>query len=402
MTTLFRKKFPVLMMLAMMLAVAAPAFAKGKLKIFILAGQSNMLGHSNAHTMATLFDSSDPRDKKLAEMMFKKGGAVSKKLLDEQIARAKILDELTGGISKSKLKAITDAAEKAALEAKVAPLKAAHDAYKKGVLDACVVSDRVYINSLGKSGKLTYGYGGGGPKIGPEYAFGLSIAEKMDGPILLIKTSWGGKSINYNFRPPSAGEYVLNEKQKASGKVDEIKKNAGLNYRMMNDAIRKVLGDLKANHPAYDAKAGHEFAGFVWFQGYNDQFSPAFRDNYASNMITFIKDIRAEYKTPKMPFVIGVLGTGMTKEKVGENAVSLGQRKAAQAPEFKDNVIAVESYVDYDVDAYKVYKAGWAPHYHHWETVGSDRPYHYLGSGKFFARLGDSFASAMAGLIAKQ
>jgi hypothetical protein len=34
-----------------------------------------------------------------------------------------------------------------------------------------------------------------------------------------------------------------------------------------------------------------------------------------------------------------------------------------------------------------------------WDLVGSDRPYHYLGSGKFFVRLGDSFATAMAGMM---
>jgi hypothetical protein len=56
-----------------------------------------------------------------------------------------------------------------------------------------------------KAGKLGVGYGGGGSKIGPEFSFGLSIAKKTDGPILLIKTSWGGKSLHYNFRPPSAG-----------------------------------------------------------------------------------------------------------------------------------------------------------------------------------------------------
>ena len=35
-----------------------------------------------------------------------------------------------------------------------------------------------------------------------------------------------------------------------------------------------------------------------------------------------------------------------------------------------------------------------SPHFHEWNTVGSDRPYHYLGSGAFFVRLGDSFANA--------
>ena len=50
-------------------------------------------------------------------------------------------------------------------------------------------------------------------------------------------------------------------------------------------------------------------------------------------MITFIKDVRKKYNIPNMPFVIGVLGTGITEEAVGKNAVSLGQRAAAAAPE---------------------------------------------------------------------
>ena len=101
---------------------------------------------------------------------------------------------------------------------------------------------------------------------------------------------------------------------------------------MMNEAVHKVLDDLQAYHPSYDANEGYEMAGFVWFQGFNDQFSPAFRDNYRSNMISLIKDVRAEYKVPNMPFVIGVLGTGVTAEKVTGNAVSVGQREAAKRP----------------------------------------------------------------------
>ena len=236
----------------------------------------------------------------------------------------------------------------------------------------------------------------------PEYSFGLSMAKKIDGPILLIKTSWGGKSLNYNFRPPSAGAYELNDKEKSGDKADEIKKDAGLNYRMMNEAIQKVLDNLEENHPAYDAKAGYEITGFVWFQGYNDQFSPEFRDNYKDNMISFVKDIRKEYKVPQMPFVIGVLGTGVTAEKVAENQVSVGQREAAKAPEFQNSVAAVESYIEYSMFSNKIFQKGWPEHYHEWDTVGSDRPYHYLGSGAFFVRLGDSFATSMAESLAKQ
>ena len=49
----------------------------------------------------------------------------------------------------------------------------------------------------------------------------------------------------------------------------------------------------------------------------------------------------------------------------------------------------------------EVFKKGWPKHYHEWDTVGSDRPYHYLGSGAFFVRLGDAFAEAMEKLLKK-
>ena len=58
-----------------------------------------------------------------------------------------------------------------------------------------------------KEGKLTVGYGAGGrePKIGPELSFGITMQQHVGEPILLIKTSWGGKSLNTDFRSPSAG-----------------------------------------------------------------------------------------------------------------------------------------------------------------------------------------------------
>jgi hypothetical protein len=400
------KKSITFVVAASVLLIASPVFAGEKLKIFILAGQSNMVGHARAHTIATLYHSDDARDKELVELVFEEGSGISKQMFEEQLALGRKIDELTGGISNEKIKGMSPGPEKTALEAEVKKLKDAHEAYKQNVTSSCVVSIRVYINSIAdrnkRSGKLGVGYGGDGKKIGPEYAFGLSIAKKFDGPILLIKTSWGGKSLHYNFRPPSAGAYELNEKEKSGDKADEIKRNAGLNYRMMNEAVHKVLDTLKDHHPAYDAKAGYEIAGFVWFQGFNDQFSPEFRDNYKANMISFIKDVRKEYKVPNLPFIIGVLGTGVTAEKVAENQVSVGQREAAKASEFKGNVLAVESYTEYSLFSNQIYSKGWAKHYHEWDTVGSDRPYHYLGSGAFFVRLGDSFANSMADLIAKQ
>ena len=388
------------------LSITSPAFADKKLKVFILAGQSNTVGHANQHTLATLYRPGDARDERLAKLVFKNNSGLSAKALEEQLERARRIDELTGGISNDKIKAMSDGPKKTAVEAELKKLNEAYDAYTNKVISSCVVSDRVHISSIAdgnkRSGPLTVGFGGNPTKIGPEFSFGLSMAQKLDGPILLIKTSWGGKSINYDFRPPSAGAYALNDKQKEAKNAADIRKNAGLNWRMMNEAIGEVLKDLKKYHPAYDATAGHEMAGFVWFQGFNDQFSDEFRENYRDMMVHFIKDVRKEYDTPGMPFVIGVLGTNMTKDGVDKNAVSVAQREAAKAPEFKDNVTSVESYQVYDLGARAVYDKGWAKNFAVWRAIGSDRPYHYLGSGTFFARLGDSFATAMAELIGKQ
>lgn len=378
-------------------ALALPAQAESKkLKIFIMAGQSNTVGHANGHTMGTLFNADGPKDEALSKLVF--NGKMTKKRYDEAIALGKQLNELTGGVGDPKFKTITDATEKAAAEAKAAPMKAALDTYMKDVVAASAVSDRVYIHSIAdsnrKSGKLAVGYGASTAKIGPEYAFGLSMAEKTDGPILIIKTSWGGKSLHYDFRPPSAGAYQLTGKEK--GNPEDVRKNAGFFYRSMNESVHKVLENLKEHHPAYDLAAGHEIAGFVWFQGFNDQFDPAFSGNYKDNMVAFIKDVRTEYKAPKMPFVIGVLGTPKTKEETDKNLVSLAQRAAAAVPEFKGNVVAIESYTEQALDSWEVFSAGWQKQWYVWNLVGSDKPYHYLGSGKFFVRLGDAFATAMA------
>ena len=370
-------------------------------QVFILAGQSNMVGHANFITIPTLFTAKEPEVRALSKLAFKNGMTVTRAMVDDQIATMIKRNDLNQKIRK---KEITGKDEIAAARAKIKTLTAEFNAKSKKIKQAFAVSKRVYITSIAdrnrRSGPLTVGFGGSPDKIGPEFGFGLSLARKLDAPILLIKTSWGGKSLNYNFRPPSAGPYVLSKKEQEGDKVEEIKKNVGLNYRMMNEAVHAVLKDVGKHHPDYNADAGFEMAGFVWFQGFNDQFSPAFRDNYKDNMIAFIKDVRKEYKTPKMPFVIGVLGTNRTAEDVAKNAVSVAQRAAAKAPEFQGNVASVESYEVYSHDAYEVYKKGWAQHFAEWCVVGSDRPYHYLGSGKFFVRFGDSLAQQMLKLMA--
>ena len=120
-----------------------------------------------------------------------------------------------------------------------------------------------------------------------------------------------------------------------------------------------------------------------------------------AELIHFVKDVRSALNAPNLPFVIGVMGTGITQEKVDANAVSVAQRAAAASPEL-ENITSVESYKLYDLSALKVFEKGWRDNFAEWCAVGSDRPYHYLGSGKFFVRFGDALADAMTNLRSSQ
>jgi alpha-galactosidase len=233
-------------------------------------------------------------------------------------------------------------------------------------------------------GKLTAGFGerGDNPtkdggKIGPEFTFGIYMEKGLNEPILIIKTAWGGRSLNTEFRPPSAGQYKLpkaiqdewdKHPQGAHGipkaedrKAWQEKKDAasGVFYRMMIDHVKKVLADPKRVCPAYDPKEGYELAGFVWLQGFNDLVDgttypgpdqPGRYDVYSDLLAKFIRDVRKDLSAPKMPFVIGVLGVGGEREnEVFRKAMAA----PAAMPEFKGNVIAVETapFWDHDIAA---------------------------------------------------
>ena len=335
-----------------------------------------------------------------------------------------------------------------------------------------VVCENVWISSIGSSaeervGKLTAGYGAEarGPKIGPEFTFGIYMQKLLDEPILIIKTAWGGKSINTDFRPPSAGPYEFNETQlenfkKQSKDIEQIKadraKATGHYYRLMTEHVKKVLDDIERVYPDYDAKQGYELAGFVWFQGWNDMVDggtypsrgqPGSYDAYSEVLAHFIRDVRKDLDAPNLPFVIGVMGAGgpidkYPPEKMRYAGIHGEFRKAMAAPaelsEFQNNVAAVwtENYWDLPYEALKqrekkfkdkrdeisaAMKEGKLPRdegnaaieklytdeFNERELVllresASNAEFHYLGSAKIMAQIGKGFAEAMAELIEKR
>jgi len=61
---------------------------------------------------------------------------------------------------------------------------------------------------LGRTGGLRPGFGGNEKQIGPELGFGTVVGDAYDEPVVLVKIAWGGKAIGKEFRPPSSGGEV--------------------------------------------------------------------------------------------------------------------------------------------------------------------------------------------------
>jgi hypothetical protein len=80
-----------------------------------------------------------------------------------------------------------------------------------------VVRDDVWIVNISnpdktQQGWLTTGYGASEEHIGPEYGFGFAVGDYYEDPVLLIKSAWGGRSLFHNFLSPSSAKYPKPEK----------------------------------------------------------------------------------------------------------------------------------------------------------------------------------------------
>lgn len=281
--------------------------------------------------------------------------------------------------------------------------------------DEWIVRDDVFIKYLGRHGGLTIGYGSR-DRTGVELEFGTVTGERLDEPVLLIKTAWGGHSLFKLFRSPSAGlptDAALEEelakaqervrknnekhqREEALPTMEDIKAAYGSSYRKMLEEIRETLAGYEAMFPALKGKQ-LEIAGFVWFQGWNDQYGA--EHEYESNLAHFIRDVRKDLKAPKLPFVIGVMGQNGSKPAKGAMLIIQQAQLAMEAlPEFRGNVKAIRTDVLVDEAAEKLYPE-WRERTEEWQQTGSDHAYHYLGSAIWFNRMGRAFGEAMIELM---
>ncbi len=270
---------------------------EGPVKIFILAGQSNMEGHGKVEMGRNPnYDKNDKSSKR----------------------------EIRGGIAGLRHLATTAATAK----------QYGHLLGKDG---KWIERDDVWMHTTTsgrKTGKLTVGFGKG-QWFGPELQFGHRVGDAIDDPVLLIKTAWGGHSLGVNFRPPSSGKPDYKFKEEDLGK----------SYRDMVNIVKDVRANLGTHFPELKGRKT-EIVGIGWHQGWNDAGSAEMVAEYAENMKNLIRDLRKDLEVPGLPVVIantGMIGTegkGIRAE-LCEIQLKLGDPKAN--PEFAGTIRSVET-----------------------------------------------------------
>ena len=330
-----------ILFLATLLVASAQA---APLKVYILAGQSNMQGHASTTTFDYL--AKDPKTAPLLAEMRDKDGAPT-------------------------------------------------------------VCGRVWISYLSqgrggveeiREGKLTAGFGARSDTIGPEFTFGITMEKALKEDILLIKTAWGGKSLHTDFRPPSASPEGAGVYYKMM--IDHVKK-------VLADPKKVVPNhDARDGYEIAGFVWFQGWNDLVDQGAYPQRGKPGGYDKYTENMARFIRDVRKDLNVPKMPFVIGVLGVNGPVEtftapryKTIYQTFRDAQAAPASMPEFKGNVSAVltEQFWDHKLAEAREKKER-TPEEEEIAKGASNQGFHYFGAAKFFGPAGKAFAEALLGM----
>jgi hypothetical protein len=160
-------------------------------------------------------------------------------------------------------------------------------------LSGAVPNVLIKVNDYGVNynwGPLRPGLGATTANFGPEITFGrdeLNALQTLDSSycgtkIAIIKFSFGGTTLNRDWRPPSSGDTV------------------GWLYTGL---IKDINASLATLDSTYDAQV----MGMCWMQGEYDALVDTMAADYQTNLNNFIQDIRAALNLPTMPFCIGMI-----------------------------------------------------------------------------------------------
>eukprot|EP00036_Acanthoecidae_sp_10tr_P009316 CAMPEP_0182925442 /NCGR_PEP_ID=MMETSP0105_2-20130417/9414_1 /TAXON_ID=81532 ORGANISM="Acanthoeca-like sp., Strain 10tr" /NCGR_SAMPLE_ID=MMETSP0105_2 /ASSEMBLY_ACC=CAM_ASM_000205 /LENGTH=427 /DNA_ID=CAMNT_0025063291 /DNA_START=41 /DNA_END=1321 /DNA_ORIENTATION=- len=197
--------------------------------------------------------------------------------------------------------------------------------------------------------------------IGPELGIGFALGNYTTDPIMTLKTCIGNRALGWDLMPPGTPRRSFTDskgqKWEYCGYHDSPEKwnasapppppasasawYAGLQYDGDTQRAYDVLGNLSTFYPG--AKC-YEVAGFFWWQGDRDSYDEGLSTNYEANLVQLIKQLRIQYGSPKAKFVTASLGQTAQNSTGNGHLILQAMENVAddsKYPEFAGNVAAV-------------------------------------------------------------
>lgn len=232
-------------------------------------------------------------------------------------------------------------------------------------------------------------------KIGPEFGIGHYLGEAIDAPVLILKSCIGNRALGWDLLPPGSEEFEFTDEKGTTwvhpgykGSPERWEKGsepkpitwyAGMQYDGDIARAKQVLDELEKYYPG---ATEYEIAGFFWWQGDRDSRSAALSSRYEQNLVHLIKTLRQDFNAPKAKFVCASLGQTEQGATDGGgkilDAMLAVDGKSGKYPEFKGSVAAV---------------------YTHPYSKGGSSGSHYNGNAETYMNVGEAMGKAMVSLL---
>lgn len=232
--------------------------------------------------------------------------------------------------------------------------------------------------------------------FGPELGFGHVMGPLLEEPVLILKACIGNRSLGWDLLPPGSERYEFEGKTYAGYRDNpgswiegeprkEVPWYAGRQYDADVAHAKAVLKNLKDYYPGYNGQ-GYEVAGFVFWQGHKDQ-NAAHASRYEQNLVRFIKTLRRDFSAPDAKFVLATIAFGGKDLKGHGLTVAEAQLavsgETGKYPEFEGNVRTIDA----------------RPFWRESSVSPSRQGYHYNHNAETYMEVGLALGEAMAELM---
>ena len=267
---------------------------------------------------------------------------------------------------------------------------------------------------------LAPGCGSGSDMIGPELGFGQVMGWFHDEPVLIIKASQGNRGLGWAILPPGSGAFNWSDGKTYAGYGDSPQSWATGSTPASTDFyggwefdrffkkeadwarpgaepmynVADVLDEFDTKFPQWAAQ-GFEIAGYAWFQGHWDQGEP-YASKYEQNLVRLIDEVRGYYENrypgkvvEDAPFAVATIGFGgvpytpETNPSAKVHAAQLAVGDPAKHPAFAGNVKSIDT----------------LPYWRETDESPGVQGYHYNNNAETYMLVGDALGRLMVDML---